>query len=498
MLPAIPVKPFMSDTDTEAAATEFPTVEELGAWLPQYEVLERIHCGRESAIYFARQPALDRHVMIRVLAEPPLSAAAALMERLRSRARLVHPRVVALFDFGRTAGGPLYLVTEHVDGALLQTLIQERQITPRHAYALALQICETLQIIHDQHIAHGALSVRTILVTRDWQVKATGIGMAELEDGELSWLAERQASVEADLRALGALLHELFGKEPPPPDGRVSRDLPPAFALVVRRCLHLDVTRRYTSAQEVREALVAALKSEQAASTARVNPTGLAASAPAAPKPRTAAPAPGAPTPGVPYRPPAPIPVSRPGPSLAKRIDDFLWTVLRFSLHGLILAVSIGAFVLLILFKDKIVISTPEESSASPAGGTSSTPAPEPPSGVPMFQSEANPPAPVLPAPPVQAVSGPISLPAGIASKPMTPPAPDPLVELDAQYLKAVQKEAELALEQVRLNDMPYIRQELQRLQTGMPVPPVDEPGLPAGLKRLREVYRQQRQSLGR
>lgn len=484
----------MTESDTETSSlVVFPTVEELGAWMPQYEVLERIHIGRESAIYFARQPALDRHVMIRVLAEPPLSAVPALMERLRSRARLVHPRVVALFDFGRTAGGPLYLVTEHVDGAILQTLIQERQITPRHAYALALQICDTLQIIHDQNIAHGALSVRTILVTRDWQVKATGIGMAELEDGELSWLAGRQASMEEDLRALGALLHELFGKEPPPSDGRVSRDLPPAFALVVRRCLNLDVTRRYTSAQEVREALVAALKSEQAASTARVNPTGLAASTPAAPKPQTAAP-----MPGMPYRPPAPVPVSRPGPSLAKRIDDFLWTVLRFSLHGLILTVSIGAFVLLILFKDKIVSSSSEETPASPAASTSSRPVPEAPSGVPMFQSEANPPAPVLPAPPVQAVSGPINLPTGIASKPMTPAAADPLAELDAQYLKAVQKEAELALEQVRLNDMPHIQRELQRLQAGGLMPPVDEPGLPAGLKRLREVYRQQRQRLGR
>ena len=111
--------PPMPMPDTPPPA--FPSAEELGNSLLQYDVQECIQTGRESAIYRARQPALDRQVMIRLIAEPPMASAARLMERLRSRARLVHPRIIAVYDFGRTHAGDLYLITEHVDGRLLKT-----------------------------------------------------------------------------------------------------------------------------------------------------------------------------------------------------------------------------------------------------------------------------------------------------------------------------------------------------------------------------------------
>lgn len=446
----------------------------------QYEVQECIQVGTESAVYKARQPALDRQVMIRVLAEPPAEAVHRLMDRLRSRAKLVHPRIVAVYDFGRTHGGHLYLITEHVDGRLLNDLISERQITPKLAYPLALQLCDSLAMIHEANTTHGALNTRTLLVDREWQLKVTGIGMAENPHGEISWLHENQATVEQDLYALGLVLHEMFGKEPLPEDGRVSRNLPPAFAAIIRRCVHPEVARRFASAGEVKEALVDALRSQKQASAPAPTPTPAKANpvpAAPAPAPRAAAPADAAPAPAaappaprpVPYRPP---PVQRYQPTFAKKLDDFLWACLRAGLHLTIFAITAGIIFVSYLLKDKIVIGDkddkPREEPAMPGEILGKLPA-----------------APQLTQPSTAPMSAPLTL-----------PKPDPRAELDRQYQAAVQKAAAEALDKVRLNDLPFLQKELKRLQNGEALPATDEADTPPVLKQLRDQYRQQSATL--
>lgn len=476
----------MPDTPPPA----FPSAEELGNSLLQYDVQECIQTGRESAIYRARQPALDRQVMIRLIAEPPMESAARLMERLRSRARLVHPRIIAVYDFGRTHAGDLYLITEHVDGRLLCDLVSERKITPKLAYTLALQLCDSLAMIHESNTCHGALSTRTLLVDREWQLKVTGIGMAENSEGEISWLHENHATEEDDLFALGCVLHEMFGKEPLPADGRVSRNLPPTFAAVIRRCVHPDSARRFASASEVKEALTQALRSEKqnaAAPAAQPAPVSAAPRAaapvlpPETPVPQSApvvasvpssAPPSLAPPRYAPGRPPPPV--QRVQPSFAKKLDDFLWSCLRASLHLIVFAVTAGIIFVSYLLKDKIVIkdkddpSSAREEAALPGDMLGKLPA-----------------APQLPEPSVAPMSTPISI-----------PAPDPLAGLNAEYQAAVQAETAAALDKVRLDDIPHLQRELQRLQNNQPVPDTDEPDLPAALKRLREDYRQKRAAI--
>ncbi len=455
----------MSDT----TPPNFPTAEELGNSLLQYEIHECIEVGIESAIYRASQHALDRKVMIRVLAEPVAEAAARLMDRLRSRARLVHPRIVAVYDFGRTHAGHLYLITEHVDGRLLTDLISERQITPKLAYTLALQLCDTLALIHENKTVHGALNTRTLLIDREWQLKVTGIGMAENAEREISWLHDAQANEADDLFALGRVLHEMFGKEPLAADGRVSRNLPPTFAAIIRRCVHADPARRFGTALQVKEALINALRSEK--QNAAPAPTPAAEVAATAQPPIVASKAPHvAATPHyAPGRPPAPV--QRAQPSFAKKLDDFLWSCLRASLHLVIFGIAAGIIFVSYLLKDKIVLQDKDdaesarEEAAIPADVLGKLPA-----------------APQLPEPSVSPMSVPI-----------TQPAPDPLAGLNAQYRTAVQNETAAALDKVRLDDIPHLQHELKRLESSEPIPDTDEPGIPASLKRLRDTYRQQR-----
>lgn len=475
----------MSDPSTTAA---FPSAEELDKTLPQYEIETCIGTGEESAVYMARQSALDRTVMIRVLVEPTPEAAARLMDRLRARARIVHPRIVAVYDFGRTTGGQLYLVTEHVDGRMLNELIRERQVPPKTAYSLALQLCDVLTLLHDQGTLHGALDSCTLLVDREGQLKVTGIGMNVTPTGEVSWLHEGTPTIEDDLYALGAVLHEMFGREPLPADGRVSRNLPPAFGAVIRRCIHPEPGRRFLSASEVKEALQQALRTQQqsaatkAAPQAQVSPPAQARTPAAAPpEPAPAAPAAMAMSLGPPRYAPGrpPQPVVRTQPSFMKRLDDFLWSCLRAGLHFVVFFVTASVLLVFHVMKDKIVLKDPEDPESTSQEAA-----------LPGEMLGKLPAAPELPQVPISPVASPITLPASMT--------PDALAELNAQYRAAVQGEATAALDKVRLNELPHLQQELQRIQNGDPVPDSDPPDLPASLRRLREDYRQKRAAIAK
>lgn len=463
---------------SDLLAPHFPSVNELGAWLPQYEVQRQTHTGHDHAIFLGRQVALDRPVVIEVIPPPPEDLAQALQQRLRRRARLVHPLITAVYDFGRTPAGQFYLVMEHVEGRPLATLIEEGQLKPKTAFPLALELCEALQILHDQQMPHGALDVHSTWVTPEGHVKLTCIGMAQDEVGDLAWLRPFHGSLKGDLQALGTALHWMFARCAPGADGRLARDLPPAFAAVIRRTLESETARPFAQPSEVAAALKAALLGEQEKGESATTRSRMVV-APGAKPPVPAAP-PVAPPPKVVPGSLQPV-VRHYEPSFFQRLDAFVWKAFSTGLHVMISLISVGSLILLILFKDKIVI---EQDNTLPMATVEEIEAPEKP--IPAEVLGALPPMQDLPTPNQTVVIKPITLP------PAKPPV-DPLVELRTQYVAAVQEAANQALEKVRLDDLPHLQRELQLLQSGGEIPAVDEPNLPASLKVLRQRYREVR-----
>lgn len=437
----------------------YPSLRDLAACLPAFDVLRRLSSGEDSAVYLARQTTLDRLVLIHVLRAT--EAEGDVLERLRRRARLQDPRVTAVYDCGRMAGGQLYLVTEHVEGVPLAEVVAAGRLKPKQAYAPALQLCEALQAVHAQGLVHGCLNARSVLWAAGDQIKLTGAGMALTATGERTWLQPPKDGIAGDLEDLGRTLHLLFTGEEPGTDGRVARDLPPSFAQVLRRCLDGHGSRPFASAEEVRNALIEAVQAGRPA-----------------PAPATAAPPP---PPGIPA---PPAPRQRPGPSLLQRLDAFLWSGLKAGLHLTITLVSVASLLLLYHFKDRIVI---EERIERPGALTprpaAQAEAAEPP--IPAAVMGALPAAPTLPVP--AAVAKPIELP---------PPKPSPQELLRARYVQSVQAAAQSALDQVRLDVLPHLQRELALLQSGGEPPDTDEPDLPPGLAELRRNYRAARAGL--
>ena len=262
--------------DAQAFTAPAPTV--LQPSFPQLEITELIGQGGMGAVYKARQPGLDRWVALKVL-PPTKGADAAFFERFtreaRALARLSHPGIVAVHDFGQ-AGGFIYFVMEYLDGVNLRHLLRSGRVSPREAMAIVPQICEALQYAHDHGIVHRDIKPENILVDKQGRVKIADFGLAKLMEAPASGdrLTQAQEAMgtpqymapeqiehplevdhRADIYSLGVVFYEMLtGELPlgrfPPPSQKVRIDV--RLDEVVLRSLEKAPERRYQHASEVK------------------------------------------------------------------------------------------------------------------------------------------------------------------------------------------------------------------------------------------------------
>lgn len=259
-------------------AFEPPGIEELARLFPQLEILELVGCGGMGAVYKARQRQLDRIVALKIL-PPSTGREAAFNERFareaRAMAKLFHPHIVLIFDFGQADGVP-YFIMEFVDGVNLRQATRAGRLSPEQALAIVPQICEALQYAHDAGVVHRDIKPENILLDRRGQVKIADFGLAKLlgqAPSAVSLTGSRQAvgtphymapeQIEnpqvvdhrADIYALGVVFYEMLTGElpigrfaPPSAKGNVDARLDD----VVHKTLEKEPERRYQHASEIK------------------------------------------------------------------------------------------------------------------------------------------------------------------------------------------------------------------------------------------------------
>lgn len=204
-------------------------------------------------------------------------------------AQLEHENLVHLHDYG-LLDGRYFLVSDLVDGLDVTTyLARRRALDPGVTVRIGLHTCLALGTVHAHGLVHQALKPNNVLLTRGGQVKVSDPGLSALISTpaaaqnrprlpEAHYLSPEQARGEAvgptsDLYSLGALLFEMLTGRPPfeagdfwelmrlvghapPPSPRTYRaEVPPALSDLVLHALGKDPSERFSSADEMADAL---------------------------------------------------------------------------------------------------------------------------------------------------------------------------------------------------------------------------------------------------
>jgi predicted Ser/Thr protein kinase len=270
-------------TDSYAGPALAPPAVDLATRFPGLEILALLGQGGMGAVYKARQTKLDRLVAVKILpadwGKDPAFAERFAREA-KALARLNHPHVVAVHDFGESEG-LFYLVMEYVDGASLRHILDGGGLEAPEALAIIPQICDALQYAHEEGIVHRDIKPENILLDSKGRVKIADFGLAKLIDrpraaftltgsqqvmGTLDYMAPeqrltpQQVDHRADIYSLGVVFYEMLTGELPlgrfaPPSSKVGVD--PRLDGIVFRALEGEPAQRYQRISEVKSDLQA-------------------------------------------------------------------------------------------------------------------------------------------------------------------------------------------------------------------------------------------------
>lgn len=326
-------------TGEQPSSSPPPAPAELEAKFPQFEILECLGRGGMGVVYKARQKALDRIVAIKILAgefQDDPGFASRFEKEAKLLARLNHPNIVTIHDFGH-AGGLFHIVMEYIDGVNVRDLLRDGRLEPEQALAIVPPICDALQFAHDHGVVHRDIKPENILLDREGRVKIADFGIATIageaadRSGTPDYMAPEISGHgsgidhRADIYSLGVVLYEMLtGRRPDKqievPSSRVHLDV--KIDEIVLRALQGKPELRYQTAGEFKT-IVATVASPSASS--KTPPP-----APPPPAPATPAPVP-KPTPEpVPLAARMPEPPSQPPRELDQRLALILLLVAFF------------------------------------------------------------------------------------------------------------------------------------------------------------------------
>jgi len=263
----------------------------------KYRLVRLLGEGAMGSVYLAHDPALDRHVAIKIIRKDLLERreATQIIARFRNEAmaagRLQHPGIVAVFDFGEDATTS-FIVMEYAPGEELEDYARTHAPLALHDIgSLMTQLLDALQWAHSFGVIHRDIKPANLIVSAG-RLKITDFGIARIASSKLTqtgtalgtpvYMAPEQysgAAVDhrADLYSAAIVLYELLtGHRPftgeslqeiaykvchvdPPPLSSFKPSLPAALESVLARALAKDREARFATAHELSNAIADAI-----------------------------------------------------------------------------------------------------------------------------------------------------------------------------------------------------------------------------------------------
>ena len=258
---------------------DLPLPEELTDLLPHgaYKIESFLGQGGMGAVYKGVQVRLKRPIAVKIMRRDigkDHDFEARFEREAQAMAKLNHPNIVSVIDYGEAGPDYLYIVMELVDGADLMDVIRGGQMTQEMALTLLPQICDALQFAHDHGIVHRDIKPSNIMLTREGRIKMADFGLAKRFDAESSFRTQTgtgmgtpdyaapeqfdpyaQIDHRADIYALGVMIYQMITGQLPrgvwkPPSQRA--DVSSQWDEIVGRAMQSDPSDRYQQASEVK------------------------------------------------------------------------------------------------------------------------------------------------------------------------------------------------------------------------------------------------------
>ena len=255
----------------------------------RYRIEGRLGVGGMSTVHLAFDSRLERYVAVKLLAEH-LADDPTFVSRFRrealAAARLVHPNIVQVFDFGFDSGSHQhFIVMEHVSGNSCAELLRDHgHLGVEQTVGIIIQACRGLDYAHRNGVVHRDVKPGNLLVSDQDVVKLADFGIARATDqssitqvgsvlGTAAYLSPEQARGDeagprADLYSLGVVTYQLITgrlpyeasslselalkqqRESPVPLDELVPAAPRALADAVQRALAIDQRQRPEEAMQ--------------------------------------------------------------------------------------------------------------------------------------------------------------------------------------------------------------------------------------------------------
>jgi serine/threonine protein kinase len=269
-----------------------------GQMLGAYRIINKIGQGGMASVYKAYQPSMDRNVAIKVLPSQLAESqefTARFQQEARIIARLEHPHILPVFDYGES-DGVTYFVMRYLEAGTLKNKMEASPLSWNEIDRLFTQLAEALGYAHSHGVVHRDLKPANALVDEQGNLFLTDFGIAKLLEsasprltqtdaimGTPAYISPEQAKAlpvdkRSDIYSLGIILYEMVTgrvpfvadtplavilkhvSDPLPLPSVIKSDIPESIERVILKSLAKEPEDRYSSAAEFLNAWKRALE----------------------------------------------------------------------------------------------------------------------------------------------------------------------------------------------------------------------------------------------